>query len=72
MDSAKNSNKLRRLILGSIFEAESGHPGGALSAIDFINLIVCERINFKRKNDRFILSKGLAAPALYAAAYMNG
>ena len=72
MNCEENSNKLRRLTLGSIFEAESGHPGGALSAIDFINVIVCERIKFNRKNDRFILSKGHAAPALYAAAYING
>ena len=72
MNCEENSKKLRRLILGSIFEAESGHPGGALSAIDFINVIVCERIKFNKKNDRFILSKGHAAPALYAAAYING
>ena len=72
MECEKNSKKLRRLILASIYEAESGHPGGALSAIDFINVLLCEKINFERKDDRFILSKGHAAPALYSAAYMNG
>ena len=72
MECEKNSKKLRRLILASIYEAESGHPGGALSAIDFINVLLCDKINFERKDDRFILSKGHAAPALYSAAYMNG
>ena len=66
------SNKMRRLTLASIYEAKSGHPGGALSCIDLINLVICENINLKNPDDRFILSKGHAAPALYSAAYFNG
>ena len=71
MECEKNSRKLK-LILASIYEAESGHPGGALSAIDVINVLLCEKINFEKKNDSFVLSKGHAAPALYSTAYING
>lgn len=61
---------MRRNALASIFEAGSGHPGGVLSCIDLINYICCENYN-KSSDFRFVLSKGHAAPALYAAAVEN-
>ena len=65
-------NKIRIDSLLSIFYAESGHPGGVLSCIDIISILFKEVLRFNSKNfesikrDRFILSKGHCAPALYA------
>ena len=63
----------RRDIVNMIFEAKSGHPGGSLSCIDIlVALYFGGVLNHSPKNpsmegrDRFILSKGHAAPALYA------
>jgi transketolase len=64
------SKKLRRLIIASIYEAGSGHPGGCLSAIDILNYLLCSTKN-KNIKSNFILSKGHAAPALYAVATIN-
>jgi transketolase len=64
------SVELRRLIIASIYEAGSGHPGGALSAIDILNYLLCSN-KFKKIKSNFILSKGHAAPAFYAAAAFN-
>lgn len=67
-------NKIRALALKSIFRAESGHPGGVLSSIDIITYLFKREMNYDPKNfetqsrDRFILSKGHCAPALYAVA----
>ncbi len=63
--------KLRVLIINSIYSAKSGHPGSSLSCVDLL-LYLYENVlhNYKDFNnnfrDRFILSKGHAAPALYA------
>lgn len=68
------SNKARISSLVSIYKAESGHPGGVLSSIDIILYLFEKEMNFDSKNmsienrDRFILSKGHCAPALYAVA----
>lgn len=64
----------RKLCLGSIFEAGSGHPGGALSAIDLL-IYIFERLIYcanQQTEDKFILSKGHAAPALYAVGSQYG
>jgi len=67
-------NKLRSWSLKSIFSAESGHPGGVLSSIDIIAYLFINEMDYDPKNfenqtrDRFILSKGHCAPALYAVA----
>ncbi|EGP5710044.1 transketolase [Enterococcus faecium] len=58
------STKLRKLIVQMVFEAESGHFGGSLSCIDLINYIYEKYII--PDGDFFLLSKGHAAPALYA------
>jgi len=77
--SLKNQAKiLRQDIIRMISAAGSGHPGGSLSAIDIITVLY---FNVLRHNpsdpewadrDRFILSKGHAAPALYAALARTG
>ena len=70
--------KLRKHIIEMLYKAESGHPGGSLSAVDAIVALYFKHMKFDPKNpcdpnrDRFILSKGHAAPALYAALAEKG
>ena len=64
---------IRRQILLSIAEAGSGHPGGSLSAVEIVTALFYRVMRHDpanptwRDRDRFILSKGHAAPVLYAA-----
>src|SRR5665213_2365014 len=64
--------------LAAIFHAGSGHPGGALSAADLLACLYGAEMNVwptgidDPLRDRFVLSKGHAAPALYAAAAQFG
>lgn len=64
--------KLRRDILLMLYESQSGHPGGSLSSIDIIAYLFLKVMSHNpsdplwKDRDRFILSKGHAAPALYA------
>jgi transketolase len=59
--------------IAAIFHAGSGHPGGALSAADLLACLYGAELNIwpgtvaDPNRDRFVLSKGHAAPALYAA-----
>jgi transketolase len=70
--------KIRKHIIEMLYRAKSGHPGGSLSAVDMIVAIyfVHMKHNPKKPNDpnrdRFILSKGHAAPALYATLAESG
>lgn len=63
---------IRKHIIEMLFYAASGHPGGSLSAVDALVALYFHHMNHNPKNpkdpdrDRFILSKGHAAPALYA------
>jgi transketolase len=63
---------LRREILSMISTAGSGHPGSSLSAIDIMTCLYYRVMSFdpahpdRDDRDRFVLSKGHAAPALYA------
>jgi transketolase len=67
------AKKLRRHVITMIAAAGSGHPGGSLSAADIITALYFKILRYKPENpewsdrDRFILSKGHAAPILYAA-----
>ena len=67
------AKKLRRHIIEMIGRAGSGHPGGSLSAADIVtclyfNVLRHDPVNPKWPDrDRFILSKGHAAPVLYSA-----
>jgi transketolase len=72
---AKN---LRRHVIRMIAAAGSGHPGGSLSATDIITALYFKVLHHDPQNpqwldrDRFILSKGHAAPILYAALAESG
>ncbi|MDD4179973.1 MAG: transketolase [Candidatus Margulisbacteria bacterium] len=65
--------KLRRHIIEMTCAAASGHPGGSLSAADIITVLYFHQLKFKPQDpswadrDRFVMSKGHAAPVLYAA-----
>ena len=67
------ARKLRRHVINMISAAGSGHPGGSLSAADIVTALYFDIMNHDPANphwpdrDRFILSKGHAAPVLYAA-----
>jgi transketolase len=71
-DLQQTARRLRRDIVEMIYAAGSGHPGGALSAIDFLTALYFYRMRYEPKNpkwperDRFLLSKGHACAALYA------
>jgi transketolase len=75
---AEFSETVRKLLLVSIFHAKSGHPGGALSAVDLIVNLFHKEMKYDANNmsarnrDRFILSKGHCAPTLYAVAAIAG
>lgn len=64
--------KIRKHIIEMLYRAKSGHPGGSLSAVDalvalyFFHMKHNPEKPFDLNRDRFILSKGHAAPALYA------
>jgi transketolase len=64
--------EIKKDILSMIFKAQSGHPGGSLSCVNLIFLLYSKVMNIDLKDpkwegrDYFILSKGHAAPALYA------
>jgi len=71
------SRQIRKDIIASIYHARSGHPGGSLSCADLLSLlfhkILTPSVNKSGfEDDYFILSKGHAAPALYAAAASIG
>ncbi len=75
----ETANKMRQDIITMISEAQSGHPGGSLSAADIIAILFFSDImDYNREDpndhskDRFFLSKGHAAPALYAAFHQLG
>src|SRR5271165_1331552 len=66
------ARQIRREIVVMIGEAKSGHPGGSLSAVEILVELYFNHMHYDPKNptlpdrDRFILSKGHAAPVLYA------
>ena len=70
--------KVRRLAVEGIHLAGSGHPGGSLSAADILTYLYFHEMNVDARNpgdpdrDRFVLSKGHAAPALYAVLAVKG
>lgn len=72
------STRVRRDILEMIYYSEDGHPAPSLSAADIITALYFEVMNIAPEDpawtdrDRFILSKGHACPALYAALSLKG
>lgn len=80
-----NNNELKAIakevridIIKSVSEAKSGHPGGSLSAADILTVLYFDAMNIDPSNpkwedrDRFVLSKGHGAPALYAVLAERG
>ena len=70
--------KVRMGIIDGVHAAKAGHPGGSLSCADILTYLYFNHMNIDPKNpdkadrDRFVLSKGHAAPALYAVLAHRG
>ncbi len=78
LELQKTANEVRKGIVTGVHSAKAGHPGGSLSAADIVTYLYFEEMNVDPENakdperDRFVLSKGHAAPALYAALAVRG
>lgn len=72
------ANEIRKSIIQSTAAAKSGHPGGSLSIADLLTVLYFEKMKIDPANpkwedrDRFVLSKGHSAPALYATLAERG
>ncbi len=72
------SNEIRIWAIKMIYNAQSGHPGGSLSAADILSALYFHVLRIDPKNpawedrDRFVLSKGHASAAYYAALALRG
>ena len=72
------ATKARMGIIEGTYNAKSGHPGGSLSITDVLTYLYFEKMNIdpnepdKKDRDRFVLSKGHAAPALYSVLALRG
>ena len=70
--------EIRKWVIESVYRAGSGHPGGSLSIADIIACLYFHEMRHNPKDpkwpdrDRLVLSKGHAAPALYAALALAG
>ena len=77
-DLEKKAKILRKDIIEMIYIAKSGHLGGSLSIVDILTILYWKEMNVNPQNpkmenrDRIVLSKGHAAPALYAALIEKG
>jgi len=78
MDFNIAATEIRKSIVDMIFNSQSGHPGGSLSSVDILNYLYFKEMNVDPANakdanrDRFVLSKGHAAPVLYATLAERG
>ena len=78
LDLAKTANEVRKGIVTAVHSAKAGHPGGSLSCADLMTFLYFEEMNIdpkdtkKEDRDRFVLSKGHCAPALYSALAQRG
>jgi len=74
----ETANCVRMDIVEMIHSAGSGHPGGSLSAADILTTLYFKKMNINPQNpkkegrDRFVLSKGHAAPVLYSTLARRG
>ena len=70
--------KVRMGIIEGVYNAKSGHPGGSLSIADVMTYLYFAKMNIYPDNpklpdrDRFVLSKGHTAPALYSTLANRG
>ena len=78
LDLAKTANEVRKGIVTAVHSAKAGHPGGSLSCADLMTFLYFEEMNIdpkapdKKDRDRFVLSKGHCAPALYSTLAQRG
>ena len=78
LDLMKKATRIRKNIIEEVFSAKSGHPGGSLSCTDIFTVLYFDEMNVDVNNpkwpdrDRFVLSKGHCAPALYATLALKG
>ena len=78
LELKKIANEVRKGIVTGVHAAKAGHPGGSLSCADIMTYLYFEEMNIDPKNpnkedrDRFVLSKGHVAPALYATLANRG
>ena len=79
LDELKSiSTEIRKDIVKMLTESASGHPGGSLSATDIMTVLFFKEMNLDPNNekdpnrDRFVLSKGHAAPVLYSTLARRG
>ena len=74
----EKAKDIRKGIIEAVYGAKSGHPGGSLSCADILTVLYFNQMNIdptKPKDetrDRFVLSKGHAAPALYSTLANRG
>jgi len=74
-DQAK---EIRKEVLTMIYTAQSGHPGGSLSATDIMTALYFDELNLNPQDpkwsdrDRFVLSKGHVCPVLYTCLSLRG
>ena len=72
------ARNIRKDIVSMIHTSKSGHPGGSLSAVEILTALYFDEMNIDSNNckmedrDRFVLSKGHAAPVLYATLAQKG
>ena len=72
------TRNIRKDIVTMIHGSKSGHPGGSLSAVEILTALYFDEMNIDPENpkkedrDRFVLSKGHAAPVLYATLAHKG
>ncbi len=74
----KIANEVRKGVVTAVYSAQAGHPGGSLSATDIDTFLFFEEMNVDPAKpddpdrDRFVLSKGHTAPALYSVMAQKG
>ncbi len=78
LELSRIANNIRMSIIEEVYNAKCGHPGGSLSIADILTYLYFEEMNIDPSNskkidrDRFVLSKGHTAPALYATLAERG
>ncbi|MBE6663836.1 MAG: transketolase [Ruminococcaceae bacterium] len=74
----KVATEIRLGIIEAVYNAKSGHPGGALSSADILACLYFSELNVDPSNakdenrDRFVMSKGHSCPGLYSALALKG
>lgn len=74
----KRAVRVRKHVIEQVYNAASGHPGGSLSCADILAVLYFKEMRIRAEDptwpdrDRFVLSKGHCAPALYAVLAERG